>query len=278
MHDELGLTARRSVVALAFTTAALATGTAAAHIDLISPPARYPAEQDIKDPPCGVDPAVGVPSGEVTTYTAGETITLEVDEYVAHYGTMLVAIDTTGTDAFHMPTSFDDIAYATVLTALDDPPGGGPWSIDVTLPEGPCDPCTLQIIQIMEDDGSFGPGTNDLYFQCADIRIEDGIAGDTGEPPMTTGPSGDDTTGGGADTTGGPGGGDASADGTPATDGGGDDPNATSGAPGTTTVGGDGGDGDDDGGCAVGARPHAPWWAMLLMVGPALRWRDGRRG
>lgn len=211
---------------------------ASAHIELTSPPARYGLDYQ-KNAPCGPNPATApAPSGAVTVYQGGETITLSIDEYVGHTGSMRVAIDPTGTDAFQLPTSYDDLQGPNILGAFDDPGGGGAVDLQVTLPDEPCDPCTLQVIQIMED-GSFS--NDDFYFQCADIVIEGAAAtgGDDTGGVDTGGGSASAGTDGGDDSAGSGGGPDGS------TDGGGDDGAADGNA--DAGDGGDGGDGGDDG-------------------------------
>jgi hypothetical protein len=265
----------------AFSFGALFATTALAHIDLVTPEARYSADS-LKNAPCGPDPATNpVSSGVVTTFAPGETITVTVDEFVGHNGTIVVAIDPTGTDDFHFPSAYDDIAYPNVLAAEPDPPGGQQWAIDVTLPDAPCDPCTLQVIQIMED-GNYS--NDDFYFQCADIVIDvdapggsGGSAGTTG-PSSTSGPSSDSSGGGNADdSTGSPPAGDAGA--SASADGPGDGSAATSGSGGTEATGGaaDGGGEGGGGGCRVGGRSgRGAMWAgvgLLLVAGSRRRRR-----
>lgn len=159
---------------------------ARAHIELLSPPARYPPGMQ-KDEPCGhpLDPPGEEPP---TVYQAGETITVRFNEFVSHPGHFRVALDPTGTDSFTSPADFDDF-YNSPEVVLDDIPhdrDGGLHEVELTLPDLPCDPCTLQLIQVMTEDGAFGPGDDDLYFQCADIVLEP--ASTTDEP--TTGSTG----------------------------------------------------------------------------------------
>jgi hypothetical protein len=137
-----------------------------------------------KDAPCGADPASppGVVGG-VTVYEAGETITLTIDEFVGHTGSLRVAIDPTGTDAFALPASYDDLSGPNILASFDDASGAIEHQLEVTLPSEPCDPCTLQVIQIMED-GNFS--ADDFYFQCADIVIEAAGGGTDGSDSRPT--------------------------------------------------------------------------------------------
>ncbi len=168
---------------------ALWTTSAFAHIELLSPPARYTPDHQ-KDEPCG---HVMNPPGEglVTVYEVGETISLRFEEFVEHTGHFRVAVDLTGMDDFTSPTDFDDF-YNSPQVILDDIPDrqeGGLHTVEVTLPDTPCDPCSLQLIQVMTEDGAFGPGTQDLYFQCADIVLEPRM--ETGDPPADSSGGGD---------------------------------------------------------------------------------------
>ncbi len=168
------------------------TSTAHAHIELLRPAARYFADFQ-KDDPCG-HPRNPPGRGEPTVFTVGETITIRFEEFVQHQGHFRVALDPTGTDAFVSPSDFDDL-YNSPEVLLDDIPDvqdGGLHTVELTLPDEPCDPCTLQVIQVMTDDGAWGPGNDDLYFQCADIVIQLAAA-DSGDPD--TGDSADDDDG-----------------------------------------------------------------------------------
>jgi MYXO-CTERM domain-containing protein len=73
------------------------------------------------------------------------------------------------------------------------------YTWQVTLPNVECTNCTLQVIQVMEDDGAHGPydptpgvGVEDIYHQCIDLVLKrpDGGTGSTdagtggdGRPP-----------------------------------------------------------------------------------------------
>jgi hypothetical protein len=118
------------------------------------------------------------------------------------------------------------------------------WTYEVTLPNVECDNCTLQIIQVMEDNafhGDYDPtpgvGIEDIYHQCIDLVLK------AGTPP------GPDMAGTGAGGGGGNGGG--------------------SGGGGGSNTGGNGGTGGAGGGksagCAMSGR--APLTSFALLVG-----------
>lgn len=266
-----GLADRRLAAALALGVG-LWAGPAAAHIELQIPAARYSADMQ-KDPPCG-HPDNPPGAGPVATYQAGETITVQFEETVNHAGHFRIALDTTGTDTFTLPTGFDDF-YNSPEVLLDDIPdmAGGVYMVDVTLPDTPCDPCTLQLIQVM-NDGSWGPGDSDLYFNCADIAIEGSAAdtGGTGTGGGGTGGSGGDGTGGdvggdvgsGAGSEGGSEGGSSGVGGSEGTGGGGTADGASTGSSGSD------GSEDDKGGCSCRAEPSSPAaaapWLLVALV------------
>lgn len=173
--------------------------TAQAHIELLTPAARYTPNHQ-KNDPCGhADNPAG--EGSPATYQAGQTITIRFDEYVQHTGHFRVALDMTGTDTFVSPSDFDDFYNSpqVLLDEIADDQDGGLHEVEVTLPDTLCDPCTLQLIQVMTDDGAWGPGNDDLYFQCADIVIEPAVAdggSDDGSNDGNSGPPSDETTDG----------------------------------------------------------------------------------
>ena len=190
--------ARRTLVVVL-----LAAAPAAAHIELDAPTPRSNDGQN-KWCPCGgggdgtranagcaisaSDPARGPAAG---TFAPGATVTVRWRETVGHTGRFRVSFDDDGADQ----TDFD----ANVLADVADPAGGdgntgmgNQWSLDVTLPEAPCDTCTLQLAQVMNgtpDDevpSLFGTST---YFQCTDLVIAEGgdTSGSGDGPPVQGG-------------------------------------------------------------------------------------------
>ena len=177
--------------------------TAAAHISLMEPAARYDGSLagQSKACPCGVgdsnrlcdvdgDRSDPDRSANVTTLEAGSTVTFVFDEYVAHAGRYRIAFDPDGADL----TDFN----ANVLLDVPDPAGndgnvnnGSIWELEVTVPDMPCNNCTLQLIQMMDgnvDDPVDDPVGRSSYYQCADIVIVPAGADvgvpDTGAPDV----------------------------------------------------------------------------------------------
>jgi uncharacterized protein (TIGR03382 family) len=159
----------RTVVALA--SLLLASGTAYAHIQLVSPAARM-IEQ--KAPPCGQS---GAQRGtNVTTFQPGETVTIAWDETVDHPGHYRIAFDDDGDDVFQNPNNPDDNFASTLMEPIADKVGGR-YAVDIVLPTTPCNNCTIQLVQVMTTQVPY----NSFYYQCADIVIE-GDPEDPGNP------------------------------------------------------------------------------------------------
>lgn len=174
-----------------------------AHISLLEPAARYNGSisGQSKACPCGVgqsnrlcdiesDRSDDFRSPRVATLEPGSTVTLQWDEYVGHSGRYRVAFDPDGADQ----ADFN----ANILLDIVDPPGsdgnigdGSIWEVEVTLPDTPCNNCTLQLIQMMDGDMSepvLDPVGRSTYYQCADIVIA-GAGSDMGGPAPDAGPN-----------------------------------------------------------------------------------------
>jgi MYXO-CTERM domain-containing protein len=194
------------------------SGAAQAHFYLHAPAAM--TEQNSlgdpqKAPPCG-DPGNATQTGIVTTFQAGETITIEIDETIYHPGHYRVALSVNGPndlpDAPPVTPMGGDQCASTIIQdppvfpvladgeLLHDSPFDGPRSFEVTLPDDiECDNCTLQVIEYMSSHG--GPC---FYYHCATIAIEadpnpssDGTESSTSDGDPSTGDGdGSDTSGG----------------------------------------------------------------------------------
>ena len=165
---------------------------ALAHVGLEEPAARYPTDglSANKSCPCGVganDSLCSVAelrsdpnrSRHVTAFVAGATITVRAHEVIGHSGRWRIAFDPHGADL----DDFNDH----VLLDVADPPGGEGntgrgdlWEWEVTLPDAPCDDCTLQLVQVMDGDTTHpvaDPTGRSTYYQCADLVLTEGPAG-----------------------------------------------------------------------------------------------------
>ena len=122
---------------------------------------------NIKSGPCGYartnDPAV---------FRAGETVTLQWEATIYHRGYFRVAFSPANDQGF------DDNVLLDNITEVQ---GQRIYSAQVTLPDTPCDNCTLQLIQVMLDRN---PPTN--YYSCADIQLVADMPADTTPPDAAT--------------------------------------------------------------------------------------------
>jgi MYXO-CTERM domain-containing protein len=172
-----------------------------AHFKLQSPPSWM--SQDVggspqKLGPCGDEDdgtAAATPSGIVTAYQVGDTVTITITETIfhpGHYRISLAVNDRSELDAepavtagSGYPCGSAAIESTPVLPVLADnvfphtAPFTGPQTTTVKLPPNvTCAHCTLQIIEFMSDHGLNNPG-GCFYHHCADLAI--GV--DAGTPP-----------------------------------------------------------------------------------------------
>ncbi len=173
----------------------LISGSASAHFRLLKPASWLNEDKNggpQKGSPCGIggfDEPSPIPiSGAVTTYKAGETITVEWVDTIPHPGYYRIALAKDRADlkdptiAQDIACSFDESQVPTKATGnvladgVDfrsrnnfDGKAGEMHSHQVTLPNEPCEKCTLQVMQVMEND--LQTLSNCYYFHCADIRI-----------------------------------------------------------------------------------------------------------
>jgi MYXO-CTERM domain-containing protein len=201
-----------------------------AHFKLTKP-ASWLKEDAVGGPqkggPCGpggIDDVQPPPvSNEIATYHAGETITVEWVDTIAHPGHFRIALAEDRTtlkdpdikqdtgcsyDESKVPTGAHDNVLADGVAfrpRSGSYTAGMKFSAQVTLPDKPCDKCTLQVVQIMEAD--LQSLSNCHYFHCADIKIlpaDGGAAGSAGvgSAAGTTGSAGKAASGSGGVTAG----------------------------------------------------------------------------
>jgi MYXO-CTERM domain-containing protein len=270
---------------------------AMAHITLTDPKPRHPAD-DLKLGPCGVgenDSRTTDPN-LITTYQAGETITVRWKESINHPSHFRISLAPSDAE-FVDPTGYDDKDGGPNVLVDDIEDTGGPsgtlYEQQVTLPNEPCPTCVLQLIQVMTDKQPWNG--DDIYYQCADLVIEGGVVSPTGgtggvatSGGGSVGTGGTLATGGAFPTTGGTGGVTGGTGGTVGSGGalasGG--AVATGGAVTGVPTGGqtfeDGGDDSDDsgGGCQAswtGVDPTGPSALLWLVLGGLTLGRFRRR-
>ena len=172
----------RAIVAVAI--ASLGPPAAQAHFMLTSPPSwrllnSYGDPQKVG--PCG-DEGTAPASGIVTPFTAGETISITLDETIFHPGHYRVALALTDRSELppeppvtpgDTPCGSAPIMDPPVFPVLVDgalvhtEPFTGSQTIQVTLPSDvTCTQCTLQILEFMSDHAA-----PCFYHHCADISI-----------------------------------------------------------------------------------------------------------
>jgi hypothetical protein len=179
----------------------LCSARAEAHFRLVQPPS-WLNEDSLGGPqkgsPCGPgnamlivgDDVQPVPwSNVVTTFTAGQTVVLQLEETIYHPGYFRVSLARTRaagatTADFPNPALTDPVdchydAKAVATGAHDNVLADGLFMAEgqdgtnrslmpsIKLPDEPCEECSLQVVQVMEGH----PGSSCFYFHCADIRI-----------------------------------------------------------------------------------------------------------
>jgi hypothetical protein len=264
------LSSRRSVTGSSRLIASVALGACAvlgspsahAHIKLMAPTSwvveNTQGGPDQKTAPCGT--AAGTTASDmVTTVHVGDKLSVTWQETVPHPGHFRIALamdradlfdpdvvtsDGTGTSGQSMSAEImSPVGYPVLLDGLfprDNVPTAqaAPFVQEVTIPDMPCEKCTLQVIQFM---AQHGPGY--FYHHCADLKI---LAADADLPgDVQVGAAGSASTGAAGSSS-------TSAAGSSAT--------GAAGAPapiaaGVTTPSTP--DDDDDSGCSLGSR-HAP--------------------
>lgn len=137
--------------------------------------------------PCG-DEGGGTPTGRVTAFHPGQTISVTINEVVTHPGHYRVALAVNSRSELPVepmvtPMGGDPCASA----AIQDPPTfpiladnvlphtqafAGPQTFMVTLPTNvTCTKCTLQVLEFMSSHGA-----PCFYHHCADISIQEELA------------------------------------------------------------------------------------------------------
>jgi MYXO-CTERM domain-containing protein len=187
----------------------LAVTSADAHITLTFPQTRYGDPNIQKDGMCGRGAQDQRSVNNVTTFVPGETITITWTETVNHTSHFRLSFDDDGADFLNPPE--EDAYFSNPLVFADNIPDdpAQTYSVSYTFPLIECSNCTLQLIQVMQDDPNYNPN-DDIYFQCADIELaylgdtdDTDLPGDTDvqdtdvvdtDPPVDTDPQDTDTT------------------------------------------------------------------------------------
>ena len=174
---------------------ALAPRIATAHF-ILHAPASWREQGIHGDPqktgPCGDEADPALPTGVVTTFSPGETITITIDEAIFHPGHYRVALAVDDRSELPAeppvtPSQYTDCGSVPVMSPPVFPvladgvlPHTQPFhdrqSFTVTLPSDvTCDHCTLQVIEFMSSHDA-----PCFYHHCADISIKAGGGGGGG--------------------------------------------------------------------------------------------------
>jgi hypothetical protein len=212
---------RRSFLAASGAAFALLVSARADAHFILEAPACYSEQGDYGDPqkapPCGDGSGDTVTeTGEVTTYEAGATITIQIDETIphpGHYRVQLAADQASlGADPEVTPDSQSDCGSTVIDTTptlplvadgllVHESAFNGPQTVQVKLPDGmTCDHCVLQVAEFMSNHPEIGPG-GCFYHHCAIVTIvPPGTAPDAAPgTPDATPASGADAAPGGSD-------------------------------------------------------------------------------
>lgn len=174
----------------------LAPSMAAAHIQLMSPPARTTMQ---KNRHCG-DPAAAR-SASPKVLAPGSQLSVVWFETIDHPGHFRISFDVDGTDFFVPPNTtattvgMDPTVMIDLIPDVQGnlPAQGRRYEQTITLPNVECANCTLQVIQLMTDKPPYTvtPASDDIYYQCADI-----VLSNSAPPPMVDAgvPNGDAAT------------------------------------------------------------------------------------
>jgi hypothetical protein len=183
---------------------------AQAHFILLKPDSWVNEDQSAvgggapqKGGPCGpggYDDVQPVPmSQKVTTVHVGDVVHVQWQTTIPHDGYFRISLDPKHEPSAATMADFPDPHFADATACSFDSmseqtgahdnvlmDGIDPNSSmqDVTIPNKPCDKCTLQVIMVMKDHGP----PNCIYYHCANLQIlaADGSAG-TGSGGMGTG-------------------------------------------------------------------------------------------
>ncbi len=190
---------------------------------ILKSPENWREQNGLGDPqktgPCG-EGGSAAPTGVVTQFQEGQTITITIDEVIFHPGHYRVALAVQDRSELPAPPAVTPDSSSECGSAeIQDPPVfpiladgllehssefNGEQTMQVKLPDGvTCDKCTLQIIEFMSAHSA-----PCFYYHCADIAIspaslDGGAAGSGGNGGNggnggTTGSGGTTGTGGAA--------------------------------------------------------------------------------
>lgn len=119
----------------------------------------------IKTGPCGAART----TNRVTELVAGSKVQVKFESVIYHSGVFKI---------YFSPAN--DANFVLLADNIKDYANQQFQTYSLSLPNQPCDACTLQLIQTMPDSG------NSLYYSCADIRLIKPTTSDTTPPAPIT--------------------------------------------------------------------------------------------
>ncbi|HEY6530387.1 MAG TPA: SCE4755 family polysaccharide monooxygenase-like protein [Cellvibrionaceae bacterium] len=119
----------------------------------------------IKTGPCGAPRT----TNRVTELIAGSKVQVKVESVIYHTGVFKIYF-----------SAANDQNFTLLADNIKDYADQRFQTYTLTLPNQPCDKCTLQLIQTMPDSG------NSLYYSCADIKLTSPVVADTTPPSAVT--------------------------------------------------------------------------------------------
>jgi hypothetical protein len=141
-------------------------------------------------------------NGKVTTVHVGDVVSVQWQTTVPHLGYFRIAL-AKNRDEFVDPQFIDPVKCSLDMAAvasgahdnvLMDGILYSATKQDITIPDMPCDKCTLQVLQVMKDHGP----PNCIYYHCADLKIV--AAGSDAAPGSAGGGAVNGSAGGAAKT------------------------------------------------------------------------------
>jgi len=191
----------RRFVSVACLGGLLVPAVARAHF-VLQAPASWAEQGPLGDPqksgPCGqADPGTtAVPTGMVTSYAPGDTVTVTIGETVTHPGHYRAVLSTTGQDGLPADPAVTPGSTPCGTAEIQNPPVypvladgmlvhtagfSGPQTFTFKLPTNVtcASNCVLQVAEFMSEHGLNNPG-GCFYHHCANITIQAGGGTDAG--------------------------------------------------------------------------------------------------
>lgn len=182
----------RTASTLAALAAVFVALPARAHIKMVTPADALVVDADGDPQKAGQCPT-GTASNIVTTVRAGQTLTVAWTETIPHPGHFRISYA-------RDRAAFTNPAFTGMCNATISPAGGAilfdglfphdnsvdnqMYSQAITIPNEPCEKCTLQVMQVMTDRAS-----GCFYYHCMDLKVVSEMDGGPVEeivPPSTT--------------------------------------------------------------------------------------------